>query len=355
VFRGKQGLRVRGAGTWHRRRVTAAGASLIATGTLGLALTGTFAQAAAKKLTTVQLATAPSALQSLPLSLAQSLGYFKKNGLKVPVTIVSSGSAIVAALQSNSVQFASATATPVLAADAQGGSLQMLTSLSTYPEQIVLSTAEAQKLGITASTPLKQRLQALKGLQVAVTAPGGGLNYTLDYAINYAGLSNSDVSVVGITPYTAELSALHANQVPAIAPSAPWGSVAQADGYGIVIADIWGGKVPTLPSSDPFQVLAVNSSWASSHKKVVRAMRTALGEADAYIRKYPVKATQAAMKLLPGFKLATMRAAIGNGDAFPNPKSLVITKAQLAKIVSFSNTAGVNVGNPSYSQVVVGK
>jgi NitT/TauT family transport system substrate-binding protein len=320
-----------------------------------LALTGASAQAAAKKLTTVQLATAPSALQSLPLSLAQSLGYFKKNGLNVPVTIVSSGSAIIAALQSNSIQFASATATPVLAADAQGGSLQMLTSLSTYPEQIVLSTAEAKKLGITAKTPLKQRLQALKGLQVAVTAPGGGLNYTLDYAINYAGLSNSDVSVVGISPYTAELSALHANQIPAIAPSAPWGSVAQADGYGIVIADVWGGGVPTLPTSDPFQVLAVNSSWAKSHKQVVDEMRTAIGEADAYIRANPTKATQAAMKLLPGFKLSTMRTAIGKGDSFPNPKSLVITKAQLAKIVKFSQVAGVDVGNPSYSQVVVGK
>src|SRR5262249_35046723 len=157
--------------------------------------------------------------------------------------------------------------------------------------------------------------------------------YTLDYAVNYAGLSNSDVNVVGITPYTAELSALHANQVPAIAPSAPWGSVAQADGYGIVIADIWGGQVPTLPNSDPFQVLAVNSSWAKTHKAQVTGMRTALGEADAYIRKYPAKATQAAMKLLPGFKLSTMRTAIGTGKAFPNPKQTVITKAQLAKIV----------------------
>jgi NitT/TauT family transport system substrate-binding protein len=333
---------------------------VIAATTLGVAISATSADATAhasktkasdaRALTTVKLAEAPAALQTLPLALAQSLGYFKQNGLNVAVTTVSSGAAIVAALQSNSVQFASATATPVLAADAQGGSLQMLSSLSTYPEQIVLSTAEAKKLHITAKTPLKQRLRALKGLNVAVTSPGGGLQYTLDYAIHYAGLSNSDVNVVGITPYTAELSALKANQVPAIAPSAPWGALAQADGDGIVIADIWGGQVPTLPSSDPFQVLAVNKSWASTHSAQLAEMRTALQQAYSYIRENPQKATAAARKLVPGFSLALMRAAIGTGTSFPN--SPTITRAQLAKIIRFSKAAGVNVGNPSYAQVV---
>jgi NitT/TauT family transport system substrate-binding protein len=309
------------------------------------------ASGSGKSLTKVVLAEAPSALQTLPLELAESQGFFKQNGLQVKVNTVAGGAAIIAALQSGDVQFASATATPVLAADAQGGSLQMLSSLSTYPEQIVVSTKKAKELGITPSMPLKQRIQKLKGLSVAVTQLGGGLQYTLDYALQYAGMTDKDVKTVSVTPYSAMLNALHANKIDAIAPSSPYGDLAVSKGDGVMVANIWHGEVPTLPNSDPFQVLAVNSKYAKSHPQVMDAMRKSLQQALDYMRANLQPTYTAAVKLVPGFTAPLMQAAIANAGSFPS--TATITQDNLTKIVAFSKAAGVNVGNPTYDQAVL--
>ena len=94
-------------------------------------------------------------------------------------------------------------------------------------------------------------------MSVAVTELGGGLQYTLDYALSSVGMSDSDVQTVAVTPYSSQINALRANRVDAIAPSSPYGSLAVSEGIGVMVANIWQGELESLPTTDPFQVLAV--------------------------------------------------------------------------------------------------
>jgi ABC-type nitrate/sulfonate/bicarbonate transport system substrate-binding protein len=300
--------------------------------------------------TSVTLAEAPSALQTLPIEIAREQGFFKKHGLNVKVSTVAGGAAIIAALQSGAAQFASATATPVLAANKQGGSLQMLSALSTYPEQIVISTKKAKQLGITDATPLKERIQKLKGLSVGVLQLGGGLQYTLDYALQYGGLKPKEVKTATVTPYVAMMNALHAGKIDAIAPSAPYGDLAVQRGDGVMVANIWQGQVPSLPTKDPFQVLAINSKYAKGHPKVMEAMRASLLDAYSYMRANLEQTYAEATKVVPGFTTDLMKQAIGTGESFPSGAS--ISEDQLTQIIAFSKSAGVDVGDPTYAQAV---
>jgi NitT/TauT family transport system substrate-binding protein len=302
-------------------------------------------------LTNVSIAEAPSALQTLPIAIAESHGFFKKNGLEASIKTVNGGAAIVAALQSGSVQFASATASPIVAADDEGAGLQMLSSLSTYPEQIVMSTKKAEEVGITESTPVEQKLEALKGMSVAVTELGGGLQYTLDYALSSVGMSDSDVQTVAVTPYSSQINALRANRVDAIAPSSPYGSLAVSEGIGVMVANIWQGEVPSLPTTDPFQVLAVQESYASGNEEVMEEMRKALAESFAFIRANPKEASEEAVKVVEGFTLPLMEEVIGKGESFPTTTS--ISEEQFEKVLKFSEAAEVDVSNATYEGLVV--
>jgi sulfonate transport system substrate-binding protein len=302
-------------------------------------------------LTKVDIAEAPSALQTLPIGIAESHGFFEKNGLEVSIKTVNGGAAIVAALQSGSVQFASATASPIVAADDQGAGLSMLTSLSTYPEQIVMSTKKAEEVGISESTPVKQKLEALKGMSVAVTELGGGLQYTLNYALSTVGMSGDEVNAVSVTPYSSQINALRANRVDAIAPSSPYGSLAVSEGIGVMVANIWQGEVESLPTTDPFQVLGVQESYASSNPETMEEMRKALGEAFEFIRENPKEASEEALTLVEGFTLPVMEEVIGKGESFPTTTS--ISEEQFEKVLKFSEAAEVEVEGATYEKLVV--
>jgi NitT/TauT family transport system substrate-binding protein len=303
------------------------------------------------ELTHVDIAEAPSALQTLPIGIAESHGFFKKNGLEVSIDTVNGGAAIIAALQSGSVQFASATASPIVAADDQGAGLQMLTSLSTYPEQIVMSTKKAEEAGITESTPVKQKLEALKGMSVAVTELGGGLQYTLNYALSSVAMSAEEVNAVAVTPYSSQINALRANRVDAIAPSSPYGSLAVSEGIGVMVANIWQGELESLPTTDPFQVLGVQESYASENPEVMEEMRKALGEAFEFIRSNPKESSEEAVKLVEGFTLPLMEEVIGKGESFPTATS--ISEEQFEKVLKFSEAAEVETNGATYEKLVV--
>jgi NitT/TauT family transport system substrate-binding protein len=196
----------------------------------------------------VTVAKTSTGVQLLLVDIASQMGFFAKHGVDAKITIVRGDAESIPALVSGSVQFSVMTSTPALVAMAKGGSLQMIASISTYPEQIVMRKALADSLGITSSTPLVTKLQALRGRTVAILDVGGGLQYTLEAVLASNGIDPKSVSVVAMSPYTAQLAALQRGAVDVIAPAIPYGQVAVAGGYGVMIADVWGGPESSRPA-----------------------------------------------------------------------------------------------------------
>jgi NitT/TauT family transport system substrate-binding protein len=255
-------------------------------------------------------------LHILPLDVAVAKGFFKKEGVDAQVRMVNGDATAIPALVSGSVQVAQDTSTPLLIADTKGSDLQVLASMSGPPQQIVMRKSIADSLGISAKTPIAQRVAALKGKKIAINDIGGGLQYILDSVLKKYGVDPNSVSVVAIQPYTAALSALKNGRIDAIGPVAPYGSSAVGGGYGVSIADVFGGEVPEV-SSVQYSLIDAKASWIKSHERVANGVRRAIKDALDYIRENPAEAAKIAKKNLPTLSLSELESSIKAG-AYPD-------------------------------------
>ena len=305
--------------------------------------------ALAKDLQPVSLADTSPGLQLILPQVALKEGFFANHGLAVTLTMVTGDAGSIPALVSGSVNFSIMTSTPALVAEARGAKLQIIAPLSTYPEQIVMGKALAAKLGITDKTPLAEKVKALKGQTVAVYDVGGGLQYQLEALVTAYGMKPNEVSVVGISPYTSQVVALKRGAIAAIAPAVPFGQVAVADGDGVMIADIWGGEVPSLRGT-PFEVMSVERKWGKAHPQIVEAMRDALRDSMAFLHAHPAEVVKLAHELQPKISEAIQKAAIGTGAGYPT--NAEITAEQFKAMQSFAGFSGAKTASVTYQQAV---
>jgi sulfonate transport system substrate-binding protein len=312
-----------------------------------LALPGRTCAAAMPQQVTIAVTT--TNVQLLLPQIAQKQGFFAQHGIAATLTLVKGDAVSVPALVSRSVQFGVMTATPLLVADAKGTQLRIISPLSTYPQQIVMRTALAKKLGITAATPLATKVAALKGHTVAVMDVGGGLQYQLEALLISHGIAPGAVPVIGMAPYSAELTALQRGAVDVIAPAVPFGQLAVSKGYGVMIANIWGGEVPQLRGT-PFEVMAVNQEWAAAHVQTVLAVQAALQEAMDYLHAHLAASAALAHELQPYVAADVQTAAVGNGAGFPTGTG--ITRPQFAAMQSFAKLSGAHTAAVTYAQAV---
>jgi NitT/TauT family transport system substrate-binding protein len=303
----------------------------------------------AKDLQPVSIADTSPGLQLIIPQIALKQGFFAKHGLAVTLTMVTGDAGSIPALVSGSVNFSIMTSTPALVAEARGANLQIIAPLSTYPEQIVMGKALAEKLHITDKTPLAEKVKALKGQTVAVYDVGGGLQYQIEALVSSYGMKPSDVPVVGISPYTSQVVALKRGAIAAIAPAVPFGQVAVADGDGVMIADIWGGEVPALRGT-PFEIMSVERKWGKAHPQTVAAVRAALGDAMAFLQTHPDEVVKLAHELQPKISEAIQKAAIGTGAGYPT--NTEITPEQFKAMQSFAGFSGAKTQSVTYDQAV---
>jgi ABC-type nitrate/sulfonate/bicarbonate transport system substrate-binding protein len=252
-------------------------------------------------------------------------------------------------VESGSVDFGTATDTPIFVADQKGGAIQVVAPESTFPGQIVFSKKLATQLHITPSTPLQQRLSDLQGRTVGILDVGGGLQYQVTAALQHFGLKANSVHFTAISPYSSQLTALQRGEVDVINPAAPYGAMAVAGGYGVIIANTWQGEVPGL-ANVPYELLTAKKSWAASNVSVVKAMQRAYQEAYSFIHAHPVQAAQVALSEMPQIPLKVEETEIGNGS--PYPVSAQITQQQFAEMQNFNKLSGDDTSSVSYQDAV---
>lgn len=287
-------------------------------------------------------------LHILPLDVAVAKGFFKKEGIDVKIVTVNGDAAAIPALVSGSAQVAQDTSTPVLVADAKSPQLQVIAVMSGPPAQIVLRKDLANKAGLTANSSTKEKVQALKGMTVAVNDVGGGLQYVLNGVLQKYGMKPSDVKVVAISPYTAALAALHSGRVDAIAPVAPYGTAAVTSKDGLMIADVFDGNISDL-STIQYSLLDASSSWLKGHKAQAVAVRAAIKDALDYIKSNPAGAAAVAKTNLPTLSNDVLEASIKNG-AYPS--DVDVTKAEYQQTASFAGQTSPGAGSIPFGTAV---
>lgn len=292
---------------------------------------------AGKDTETITIGRPPVGLDNLLLDLAIKKGYFDDEGIDIKTKLLHGDASTIPALSSGSIQFGVATSTPTFIAMKKKAKVQIVAPMAYYTEQIVMRKAIAKKLDVSAEASVAKRMKALKGLRLGVLDLGGGLIYQLRAALAAYGLSRNDVKLVAVNPYTAMVSAMERGDVDAIAPTTPYGTYVDDKGTGVMVADIWNGDVKSMVGT-PFQLMSVNTTWASSHQGAVKKVRAAIGKAMAYVHKDPKGAAAFEAAQLKNMKKQVVVDAIGSGQGYP--KSPALNKRMFDAMQSFNATSG---------------
>jgi NitT/TauT family transport system substrate-binding protein len=218
-------------------------------------------------------------LYYLPLTIAESLGYFKTEGLEVTIADFAGGSRALQAVVGGSADVVSGAFEHTLNMQAKGQAMRAFALQGRAP-QIVL--------GVNPKTfPNYRTVADLKGKKIGVTAPGSSTNVMVNFVLAKAGIKPSEVSIIGVGAGSGAVAAVRAGQVDAISNLDPVITLLQRSGDLKAISDtrvvaeadkVFGGPMPAgcLYAPQPF---------IDRHPATVQALTNALVRAAMWIQK----------------------------------------------------------------------
>jgi NitT/TauT family transport system substrate-binding protein len=217
------------------------------------------------------------------VDVAQSKGYFAKEGVSTKEELLGGSSTAFAALQSGSVQFVTASSTALLSAKAKGVPLEAVASLDYGVSlQLIASDNWIKAHHLSAGQPLDTVMRGLAGATLGIISTTD-LTYN-HFLMKAAGVDQGRFKTITIKTQSAALAALQHGQIDAFLLSPPNSFLAQAQGGARIIASLH--SVPLL-SKMTYDVLVVDSDYAKSHPDVVKSVATAMAMADNVMAKDP--------------------------------------------------------------------
>ncbi|WP_341888650.1 ABC transporter substrate-binding protein [Variovorax sp. YR752] len=217
-------------------------------------------------------------LYYLPLTIAETQGFFKAEGLEVTIADFAGGSQALRAVVGGSADVVSGAFEHTLNMQAKGQHLRAFVLQGRAP-QIVL--------GVNPKTmPNFKTVADLKGRKIGVTAPGSSTNVMANFVLAKAGLKPGDVSIVGVGAGSGAVAAMRSGQIDAISNLDPVITLLQRSGDLKVIADtrilaeadkVFGGPMPA-------GCLYAPQSFIDKNPGAVQALANAMVRADKWVQ-----------------------------------------------------------------------
>ena len=217
-------------------------------------------------------------LYYLPLTVAESLGYFKAEGLELTIADFAGGSRALQAVVGGSADVVSGAFEHTLNMQAKGQALRAFVLQGRAP-QIVF--------GINPKTmPDYKSLADLKGKKIGVTAPGSSTNVMANFVIAQVGLKASDVSIIGVGTGNGAVAAMRSGQIDAMSNLDPVITLLQRSGDLKVISDtrivaesekVFGGPMPA-------GCLYAPQSFIDKNPATTQALTNAIVRANKWIQ-----------------------------------------------------------------------
>jgi NitT/TauT family transport system substrate-binding protein len=236
--------------------------------------------AAALEKPTVQLAVGGKTLIAyLPLTIAERRGFFEKEGLKVEISDFQGGAKALQALVGGS-------------ADIACGAYEHTIFMANKGVAIKAIALQANSFGLVVGVGKEkaatyQSLKDFKGMKVGVTAPGSASAIGLRMLLSKVGLTDNDISIIGIGGGSSSVVAVKANKVDAVANFDPMISILERDGAIKTLVDtrlekdlnyLYGGAFPA-------SAFYVTAAFAERNPKTAQAFANAIGAALAWMNK----------------------------------------------------------------------
>jgi NitT/TauT family transport system substrate-binding protein len=218
-------------------------------------------------------------LYYLPLTIAESLGYFKAEGLEPSIVDFAGGSQALRAVVGGSADVVSGAFEHTVNMQVKGQHLRAFVLQGRAP-QIVL--------GVNPKTmPHFKSVADLKGKKLGVTAPGSSTNVMANFVLAKAGLKPSDVSIIGVGAGSGAVAAMRAGQIDAISNLDPVITLLLRSGDMKIVSDtrivaeadkVFGGPMPA-------GCLYAPQAFIDKHPNTVQALTNAIVRADKWIQR----------------------------------------------------------------------
>jgi NitT/TauT family transport system substrate-binding protein len=275
----------------------------------------------------------------LPVFLAQNRGYFADEKIELDVTSTNGGGPDIRALIAGDVDFSFTTGDNVILAHQEGKKLLMVMSgLNKLFINWAIHKESAKSKGITESTPLAEKLKALKGLTVGVTNPGALTAHLATFVIRRAGFNpQQDVQIVPIGSGPTWIAALENRKVDVALTAPPTPETAIARGYAIMLINNAKGEDPSI-AEFLMENLIVRPETAAKDQDTIRRMVRALTRANQWALKSTPEQVADALKpsmaaIAPDLLLSGVKSVLPalSADGRTSERSMQITQDVLAQ------------------------
>jgi sulfonate transport system substrate-binding protein len=293
------------------------------------------------------------ALSMLPVYLAKANGYFAAGGLDVEMIMTSGAGPDVKALISGDVDFAFTPGDNVMLAYQEGKRVVIV--MNGFRRLLInwaIRTDVARARGITDTTPLAQKVKALKGLTVGVTQVGALTAHLATFVVRRAGMvPQQDVTLVPIGAGPTWLAALQNHKVDVALTATPVPETAISQGYAMMFINNAKGEDPSVPEF-LMECLITRPDVIQKSPDLVHRMARALMQANVWaLRHQPAEIADATKPFLgqtpPAVLLAGVESTLPalSRDGRATERSVQITQDVLEQ-------AGILKMRPAYAAVV---
>jgi NitT/TauT family transport system substrate-binding protein len=191
----------------------------------------------------------------------------------------------------------------------------------------------AKSKSITESTPLAEKLKALKGLTVGVTNPGALTAHLAAFVIRRAGFNpQQDVQIVPIGSGPTWIAALENRKVDVALTAPPTPETAIARGYAIMLINNAKGEDPSI-AEFLMENLIVRPETAAKDQDTIRRMVRALTRANQWALKSTPEQVADALKpsmaaIAPDLLLSGVKSVLPalSADGRTSERSMQITQ-----------------------------
>jgi NitT/TauT family transport system substrate-binding protein len=221
----------------------------------------------------------PSLTTAVPLTMVAN---HTDRAHGIAVDLLASGTSstiIVDAVLAGQVEFGSPGTADALQAIRQGAKLKIIAAIVNNLQVMVMRDDVVQKLGVSPTAPIADRVRALKGLIIGTGAVGSTHYQILRAYLKQYGLDpDKDVRLIGMADTSALIGGIEQKRYDAIAYASPIVEQAIAKH----LASTWiSGPRGDIPGSDDVKtcVIVARADTVESHRDDVEALRAALADA----------------------------------------------------------------------------
>lgn len=272
-----------------------------------------------------------------PLMLAQSQGFFTKEGVNVSVVSAGSPPNVINALATNGVNLAEDGTDSYIAAVTRHLPIKMVAPVfAVDPYSLMVAPS------ITSIEQLKGKTITL-GTKEDVTA----ITFAALLAPLHLTLNDFSIVVAGSTP--ARYAALQSGNAQGSMLLQPFDLLAQAQGYHAL------GSGQQVLKDWVFTTIAVNNGWAANNRAAIVATLRALREGIQYGATHKAQAIATLISYThatPDIAEKTYDLDFGQWKAFR--PDLIVTPAQLATIAKYQIQFGVITAEPAFADLYDG-